>query len=614
MIEKMDMVYVVSTVGHKDEMLRGLRDLGLVHLAEKKNADPAAVKKFSDLSKMSSELQSYAPDKKEQGQEQPLLSDDEFEKMYADAKKALADKGTLSDRIAHDNTEIDRLSPWGEFSPEQVKELRNEGVDLHFYRVDKKECAQIFADKDIQAVRLASVEKSDTIAVVGQLSSSYHGMELELPEKGVADLRTEIEQAKKDLAHCNEVLQKAALCQNSFQAQLVKCQNEVNYSSASETAGNDAQLVWISGYVPAVDAGRFEEAAKKNGWAYAVGDVSDDDESIPTKLRYNKVSRLIEPLYKILGILPGYRETDISLWFLMFFTLFFAMIVGDAGYGSILLIGTIILVAKTKKMSTPAWLLLVLSIATIFWGAITGTWFGMESAMKVPFLKALVLPGFANYPEYFGVSAAAQQNNIMKFSFSIGAIQMELGSLLAVKKKIGQKDLSFVADIGWMLTTCAMYLLALYLVLSEKSSLNLIFGVIACGFVLVILFSGMGPGKSFVQGLKEGLAGAFTTFLNTISCFGNIMSYIRLFAVGMAGLAIAQSFNNMAAGVAHGPLIIVAAIVVVLGHTVNIIMAALSVIVHGVRLNVLEFSGQVGLEWTGIAYDPFRKENKLKTN
>ena len=97
--------------------------------------------------------------------------------------------------------------------------------------------------------------------------------------------------------------------------------------------------------------------------------------------------------------------------------------------------------------------------------------------------------------------------------------------------------------------------------------------------------------------------------LLTISCFGNVMSYIRLFAVGMAGVAISQSFNGIAAGM-HGPLIILGVLVVLIGHALNIIMCFLSVVVHGVRLNVLEFSGQVGLEWTGLPYEPFKTLNK----
>jgi V/A-type H+-transporting ATPase subunit I len=183
---------------------------------------------------------------------------------------------------------------------------------------------------------------------------------------------------------------------------------------------------------------------------------------------------------------------------------------------------------------------------------------------------------------------------------------MALGCLLSIRKKLQTKDLSMVADLGWMIAIIAMYFLALNLVIHDAVNFKLVFGGIGVAFVLVLLFGGMSPALSFGQGLKAGLANAFTAFLDTISCFGNVMSYIRLFAVGMAGVAISQSFNSMAAQM-HGPLIILAVLVVLIGHALNIIMCFLSVVVHGVRLNVLEFSGQVGLEWTGIPYEPFKK-------
>ena len=149
--------------------------------------------------------------------------------------------------------------------------------------------------------------------------------------------------------------------------------------------------------------------------------------------------------------------------------------------------------------------------------------------------------------------------------------------------------------------------------------------VVLLGFVLVVCFGGMSPDKTFAQGLKAGLGNAFTVFLNTISAFGNIMSYIRLFAVGMASLAIAQSFNNMALGF-KGPLVVVgflifvgmfmetiaAILILLIGHGLNIVMGLLSVVVHGVRLNLLEFSGQLGMEWTGTAYAPFKKLDKIR--
>ena len=122
--------------------------------------------------------------------------------------------------------------------------------------------------------------------------------------------------------------------------------------------------------------------------------------------------------------------------------------------------------------------------------------------MNVPFLKALVIPSFANYPDYFGVTALAQQNTIMKFSFSVGAIQMALGSLISIKKKIAEKNLSWVADLGWLVAIVAMYLLSLYLVIGESINITPVFAMIGVAFLLVVLFGAMSPDRTFAQGLK----------------------------------------------------------------------------------------------------------------
>ena len=198
---------------------------------------------------------------------------------------------------------------------------------------------------------------------------------------------------------------------------------------------------------------------------------------------------------------------------------------------------------------------------------------------------------------------------VMQFCFSIGVIQLALACVMNIRRKICQRSLGWVADLGWLLAVCALYFMVLYLVIGEAIPLAAVAAVIGTGFVLVVLFGEMAPGKTFGQGLRAGLGNTFTTFLNTISAFGNVMSYIRLFAVGMASLAIAQSFNDMAAGFG-GALVIVGIVIMVVGHALNIVMGFLSVVVHGVRLNLLEFSGQLGMEWSGIAYDPFRELKK----
>ena len=612
MIEKMKMVYIVSSVSKKDEMLDGLRNLGILHLSEKKSPQRAVSERFTSLSKTASALMDYAPDKKSKNKEEvPILTDTQFEEMYQGVLTAMDKKSALIQEISAANAEIERIKAWGDFEPGELKQLKEAGYDLHFYRLGKNDYTMVAEDPEIRFVRLASIDKMDTVAVLGTLPATIPAAEFSIPEKGISELTKEIEIAQQEIAACDEVLKKAAVYDSSFQVQMLKAQNAENYSSASETAENDDDFVWISGYLPEDELDKFKTAAKENKWAWAQEDVSEEDTQITTKVKYGKLSGLIKPVFDILGILPGYRESDISLWFFLFFTLFFAMIIGDAGYGLLILIGTIAYVAKTKKRDNTVYLLFVLSISTIIWGAITGTWFGMEKAMEVPLLKAMVIPNFANYPEYFGVTALTQQNTIMKFSFSIGAIQMALGSLISIKKKIGEKNLSWVADLGWLVAIIAMYMLSLYLVIGEKISVKPVFALIGVAFITVVLFGGMAPDRTFAQGIKAGLADAFTVFLNTISCFGNVMSYIRLFAVGMAGLAISQSFNGIAAGF-HGPLIILGVVVVLIGHGLNIIMCFLSVVVHGVRLNVLEFSGQAGLEWTGIAYEPFKENDKIK--
>ena len=607
MIEKMKVVSIVAQASQKDALLDGLKKLGLLHIREKQGADPGCLQRIADLSATELALQEYAPETPSQA----LLSDEDFEALYQGAKAALENRQTLSTQRAALAARAEALEKWGNFSPQDFDFLRSHGLDLHIYRMDKKTLARLRAEETVPFLRLKQVEKMEVVALWSPLPEGISGDEFQVPAKSLDELRQEIAQLDQQAADGEALLRRAAAELPSFRAQILKAQNAVEYSAVRNTAASEGGLTWLTGYVPADNVDAFKAAAAENRWAWAMDDPADDDELVPTKVRYNKVTRLMVPIFDILGVVPGYREYDISFWFLAFFSLFFAMILGDAGYGMLLLIGAVILTVKSHKLSDATMLLWVLSIATIVWGALTGTWFGLEAAMKVPILRAVTVPILANYPDYFGVSATVQQNAIMKFCFILGTVQLSLACVMSIKRKLTERNLSWIADLGWLIAICAIYFLALYLVIGENIPLAPVGACVGIGFVLVVLFGGMAPGKSFSQGLKAGLADAFTVFLNTISAFGNVMSYIRLFAVGMASLAIAQSFNNMAAGF-EGPLVIVAALIMIVGHALNLVMGFLSVVVHGVRLNLLEFSGQLGMEWAGIAYDPFKNQDKIK--
>ena len=602
MIEKMKAVCVVTQDVYKEDLLNSLRELGIMHIAERKSADPLLSERFSTISKLMLELKDYTSENENSTE---YLSDEEFEKIYEGSKSALEKKALLNSKITELNVEIDRLKPWGDFDSKMIKELP-ENLNLHFYRLDKKTYNSLLRDDNVQFIHLSAVEKSETVAVIGKLDESIEAIEFIVPEKGPLQLAEELKICHQELGECDITLKTAAKHLKSYSLQLLKTENDAEYSSAKKTIEYDGKLIWLSGYIPESETSNFEKVAKESKWAWMINDVEDDDFNVPTKIRYSKLTGLIKPIFDILGVVPGYKEYDISFWFLAFFTLFFAMIIGDAGYGALFLIGTIIFTLKAKKTTNITLLLYLLSGATIVWGAVTGTWFGLESAMNVPFLKALVIPSIANYPQYFDVQTNIAQNNVMKFCFSIGVIQLALACIMNIKRKFTERNLSWLSDIGWLFSISALYFIVLNLVTGESVNLGVAGAIIGLGFVMVILFGGMEPGKTFAQGLKAGIGDAFTVFLNTISAFGNIMSYIRLFAVGMASLAIAQSFNDMASGFS-GPLVIAAIVIMVIGHTLNIVMGFLSVVVHGVRLNLLEFSGQLGMEWTGVSYKPFSK-------
>ena len=607
MIEKMKILHIVAKSSEKTELLDKLRDLGVVHFAEKKTADKACLDRFESLSRAAMALKDYAP--KELSNE--ILSDERFEEIFAKVSEAIELKKELGSKKGNAISKADKIRAWGNFLPAEVDLLRDEGYDLHFYKLDKKTVQALSEDEEIKFISLSPIDKMPVVATLGELPLEYRTNEFVLPDKGLPELEEEIAQCDQKLSECEEVLISSAIHIPSFNDQMLKAQNDEEYSSMSNTAETEDVLVWLSGYIPEAELDGFKALASESGWAWALDDVSEDDENVPTKVKYNKLTKLMTPVFDILGTVPGYREYDISFWFLGFFTLFFAMIIGDAGYGFIFLILAIALHLKGKKLTDVVMLLYVLSVGTIVWGSLTGTWFGLEGAMKIPLLKALVIPSFANYPEYFGVSTTDQQNAIMKFCFIIGAVQLSLACIMNIRRKLKEKDLSLVADIGWLVAIDALYFVVLFLVIGEEINLAPVAVVVIVGFLLVVVFGGMAPGKSFSQGLKAGLGDAFTTFLNTISAFGNIMSYIRLFAVGMASLAIAQSFNNMALGF-DGPLVVVGAAIMIIGHALNLVMGLLSVVVHGVRLNLLEFSGQLGMEWSGIAYNPFKKLDKIK--
>lgn len=600
MIEKMKKVIVVAPLDRKREMLNAIRDFGVVHISETAAPESKYSERLSSLDKMRSVLVEQP-----RVEQKPVLGKREFDDLHERLCKAVVDSKSIEGELFELSNERSKIEKWGRFNPSDVKELASLGVPLHFYQMGKRELSLI--PEDVRYIGLADVDKMKTVAVIGQpLAQDFSATPFELPLRGMDELDADISRLNLALHESNVLISSSAAFITSYDHFIKKATDDVIYSSVSGAVGEQEGLCCLCGFIPEVDTKGFREIAKENTWAYAFDDPSDDD-PVPTKIRYNKVTAMMEPVFTMLGTTPGYKEYDISMWFLLFLSLFFAMIIGDAAYGLVFLGIAIGLNVKTKKLTNMNMLIYVMSIATVIWGALTGTWLGSEKAMEIPFLRMLVIPQIANYPEYFGVDATAAQNTVMKFCFMVGTIQLSLACLMNAVRKWQEKNLALVADFAWLAMINSIYYLILMLVVGANVNVSTVFAIILGGLVLVVLFGSQEPGQSFGAGIKAGLGGAFTTFLNTISAFGNVMSYIRLFAVGMASLAIAQSFNGMASSMLQGWALPAGILILVIGHGLNLVMGMLSVVVHGMRLNLLEFSGQLGMEWAGVPYEPFKK-------
>jgi V/A-type H+-transporting ATPase subunit I len=292
----------------------------------------------------------------------------------------------------------------------------------------------------------------------------------------------------------------------------------------------------------------------------------------------------------MIGVAPAYHEVDISALFLIFFSIFFAMLIGDAGYGILFVLLTVFGKIKFHKAPQEVFnLLLITSVCTIVWGVLTGSYFGL-SDIPAP-LKQLRL-GWLTGP--------GADKNIMLLCFLLGTVHLTIAHAWNTFRMINTWQA--LAQIGWIGSTWTMFFAARTLVLGAVFP-PVMTWVLAVSIVLIVLF--MNP----VKKIKSEWFNYIILPLNIVSNFVDVVSYVRLFAVGAASFALANAFNQMAMDVGFGGFLsgLVASLILFFSHLLNILLSAMGVMVHGVRLNTLEFSGHIGVQWAGRKYIPFRK-------
>ncbi len=601
MIVKMRKVSFIFLDSEKDTALEKIRNAGVVHLERTPGSSETLSTLIAEKDKVQRALGRLDQKARKDSVSYSRETAWEMTEKILDVLESIKE---TEDRINLIKDDLIWWEPWGDFDPSEVAILGSKGVSLHFYEATKAEWQEFAEDSRSFVV---SSEKNTVygIVVVADGEEAPSADSVKLPEYGVSELNKQKLHLEEKLKGLYEVLDQFSGQREMLEKLLQAVESDLEYHEVRTGLGNEEILDYFTGFMPARDQEKIQSLASENGWAVMFSEPTEEDR-VPSLVENNRVVTTIKPLFNILEVLPGYREMDISLDFLISFTLFFAILIGDAGYGSLFLLITLFVRLKSKKGGPGFNLMYLLSAAAIGWGVITGNWFGSVSLGNWAPLKGLVIPQIAAFPELFDGNIDSS-NTIKYLCFIIGTVQLCIARL----KNFIFKMPSLVAfeQLGWLMMLIGIYHIVLFLVLAIGPIPPYALNLIGAGLIVIILFSKQEKGVNFFKGVLRGLnpIGLFTLFLDSISLLSDIISYIRLFAVGLAALAIAISFNAMAAPMMHGPAMIGGILILLLGHSLNIIMGALALIVHGVRLNMLEYSGHLDMEWSGIKYAPFKK-------
>ena len=633
MIVPMKKISLITLEDKKEETSKKLRHLGIVHI-EISEVSSEKINEFNDrISILNRAIFAIGKAKK---LEQQVVETQKTIELAQEIDALLDEKSQCLSWLSSLNSELERLKSWGDIDVDSIKDLQSKGVDIALYEMPKSEY-------DALSDSLKTIKLNATKATVRFLlrkntqedEAALNGYQLTLPKVSTQEMREEISQINERMVEIDKQISAYTCYTESIKKAIADLEKKIEFETyragmesqdLSKDQSKSVEVAHFKGYIEAERLDILKKAAAENSWGLYIDDPSEED-NVPTKLKNNKFVSLIYPLTDFLGTVPGYFEYDISGWFLAFILIFFGIIFGDGGYGLLISAVAAVPIIKSliaKKTVSPMFLLVGLfGLSTILWGTLTCTWFGLSPEQLPQWLKALSVPVISNvYADKIwslpwtaeGVGLTTAQN-LQVFCFTLALIQLTIAHIKGACRN--RKSVKMLGDIGSILQLVGIYYVVLSLVVNAQVfSFSLVIGGIPVGTV-AIGFIGIGFVMSFVFSNYEGsviksilssLTNIVSVLLGVVNVFSDIVSYIRLWAVGLAGAAISATVNELA-----GPLLgnfmfmLLAIILLVFGHGLNMILNILSVIVHGIRLNTLEFSSHLDMSWSGHKFKPFEE-------
>ena len=642
MIVPMKKVSLVVLNNERKDALLQLKKVGVVHL-EQIDGSSEQLSLYKEASNNAVAANAILSDikvakKKSFSSTVKTLSNDEI----IDKCKHIIDisdkKKKLLEEIASDAAEIERFANWGQVDIEDFAFLKEKGISFKMYEIPEDKYGLI--DEKVTTICVNRIKKIVRFLLIDASEDRPEGLppeafEVPMPVLSTKDLAKRVEDNEAEISKIEEELKSETVYISQIQDFKSNLESDIQFETiysgmGQENSGKTTDLAWLTGYVPVDSFDKLKDCVTKNSWAMAASDPTEED-NVPTKLKNNKFVSLIYPLTDFLGTVPGYHEYDISGWFLLFFCVFFGMIFGDGGYGLLVTIASLVLVLKSlfqkKSVSPLMGLLLLLGLSTVAWGTVTCTWFGLKPEQLPAWLTSLSITPISNaagsdyrlYLPWNTEVGLTTGQNLQIFCFTLAFLQLSVAHLKGMARN--RKSLKVLGEFGSLLQIWGMFYVVLSMVVSSALfPLGLVVNNIPVGTIAITLVGG-GFALSFIFSNYEGNIGAsilesckniISVLLGVVNVFSDIVSYIRLWAVGLAGSAISNTVNEMAGPLlGHAITFIAFVALIAFGHGLNMVLNLLSVIVHGVRLNTLEFSTHLGMSWSGFKYNPFaEKENK----
>ena len=615
MIVPMKKISLLCLESDRHTAMEQLRDLGIMHV------DLAARTETPDVLTLTSALQEgtafYNILSGYRDPECPVSAPEQLpgKEICRLCREKLERKEVFEKEILSLKNRMEQLLPWGDFKQETLALLEKEQIHILFCSASRNVYNTLTPEEGTLKVLVSSVKEERYFLLISteRLDETLYPA-VKLPPEALSDVQQTLIAAQEELSGIENSLKVLASSLDSLKEYLLDLEAEREFVSNRDGMESDGTIACIHGYVPAGSLETLRASAKENAWALTADDPDVHDERVPTCLKHPRWLKVIEPLFDFIGITPGYRESDVALFFLIAFPVFFGMLIGDTGYGLLFFITALLckyITREKEQMRLPLNLLLILSSCSMIWGLLTGAFFSIPRNSLPCFLQGLDFlaapgesPAACALAKKLHIADPGELTNkfVQWFCFLLAGLHLSSARLYKCFSDL--RNWRSWGHLGWVCVIWANFLISVDLIVFPGTFPK------ALGITLYIVGFLMIAGTTTAEGalnLPSALVGSFV----------DVLSYIRLFAVGLSGVYVGSCFNDMGLMLMNALpkyLTILGVIGLILvamtGHILNILLGIMGVMVHAIRLNTLEFSNHIEMQWTGIAYRPFARKKK----